>query len=433
MALYMCLPKRIKMAMLGINKPSGKQAFWLLLCLITWTFGGQAATAQELNPDFIRGKVLLEEGDYAGAIASLGAALSADRGLDEAYLMRARAYEAMKDLQAAEKDLRTLSERDPGAASYELARLYARNGRDTLAVEQLRIHLTGPGKKPRKEIMTDPAFSGLERTRLWVSLWKTDWYSEQDALLAEAAYLYQNSRYAEALSRLDQAIDQGASSTRAYLLRAHCNEQLSANRAAAEDYTTAVLRGGPDAGMFRERGMFYFRTGKYAEARSDLNRAIATDPNDISLLPDRARILAAMGDAELAGRDYDQYLQYRGNDTEVIHQAGRAMLVAGMTLKALEYFNRNLALDRSKPEFFIDRGDAYLASRTWKYAYEDYSQALDLDPTDGSVYLSRGRARLGMGDREGACYDWNKALHYGEKQAVPFLQQYCQQAGNQNP
>lgn len=381
--------------------------------------------AQERNDALIRGMLEMERSEYVRALGELARAEEAGTELAEVYRLRVRALMALNRMGDASGELKKLESLDPALAAYEWARYYALTGNDSLAVTSLQTYLEFRDKLPRKEIMTDEAFRRLERTRLWVSLWQTDWYGEAGEVLTEAEYLYSRGIYSEALQVADDAIRQGMDDTRLYLVRARCHEQLSDNRAASGDYTTALAKSGGKAFFFRERGLFYFRTGDLSSALNDLTRAVSADPNDLDLLVDRAAVLAEMGRYDQAKGDYDEVLLFRGNDTELIRKAGRTMLEAGQALKALEYFNRNLAIDRSRPEFFIDRAEAYMATRTWKNAYEDFSQALDLDPTISRVYLSRGKVRLAMNDREGACYDWNKAARLGEREAVLLLQQHC--------
>jgi|GEM_PF-1299584 len=397
----------------------------LLLMVLAGLVRPAAVFPQERNDALIRGMLEMERSEYEQALDELTRAEEAGKELAEVYRLRARACMALNRMDDAAGDLEKLESLDPARAAYEWARYYALTGNDSLAVASLRTYLGSRDKLPRKEIMTDEAFRRLERTRLWVSLWQNDWYGEADEVLTEAEYLYSRGIYSEALQVADDAIRQGMDDARLYLVRARCHERLSNNRAASEDYTTALAKSGGKPFFFRERGLFYFHTGNLPSALNDLNRAVSADPNDLSLPVDRAGVLASMGRYEQAKRDYDEVLSFRDRDTELIRKAGRTMLEAGKALKALEYFNRNLELDRSRPEFFIDRAEAYMATRTWKNAYEDFSQALDLDPNISRVYLNRGKVRLSMNDREGACYDWNKAARLGEREAVLLLQEHC--------
>ena len=66
-----------------------------------------------------------------------------------------------------------------------------------------------------------------------------------------------------------------------------------------------------------------------------------------------------------------------------------------------------------------------MKAHTYRYAIYDYGMALDLDPSNGDVYYRRGEAYLKTGDRESACFDFDRALHYGKKKAILYLQKYC--------
>ncbi|HDR88856.1 MAG TPA: tetratricopeptide repeat protein [Bacteroidetes bacterium] len=422
----MCSPKKIRRYMWKNDLSFCLcRSLILLLMVLAGLVRPAAVFPQERNDALIRGMLEMERSKYGRALDELARAEEAGTELAQVFRLRARACMALNRMDEAAGELEKLESLDPVRAAYEWARYYALTGNDSLAVTSLRTYLGFRDKLPRKEIMTDEAFRRLERTRLWVSLWQTDWYGEAGEVLTEAEYLYSRGIYSEALQVADDAIRQGMDDARLYLVRARCHEHLSNNRAASGDYTTALAKSGGKSSFFRERGLFYFRTGDLSSALNDLNRAVSADPHDLSLMIDRAGVLASMGRYDQAKNDYDAVLLFRENDTELIRKAGRTMLEAGQALKALEYFNRNLDLDRSRPELFIDRAEAYMATQTWKNAYEDFSQALDLDPNIGRVYLNRGKVRLSMNDPEGACYDWNRAARMGEREAVLLLQQHC--------
>ena len=425
--MYMCLPRKILPLEMRSNHCGCVRLLtraWLISMLLL-PLRGMPSLAQTFPDPFILGKVMLQREKYDSAVVYLSQSLPVRQEDQRVYLHRAEAWQMLGNSNMALADLLKAEELQPGSASFRLARLYALSGQDSMALRFLREHLGCVCREPRRVIMSEPAFRKLERTRQWVNLWKEEWYTELENLVAETEYLINTGRYTQAWDALQQGMAQGMDSPQLFVLRARLNRHFSNPRAAERDYQEAVRKAQPGSPLHRELGLFYFEAKRYQEARRELNRAYSLDPSEISILPERAGVMAAMNDFTSALRDLELYLSYDPGNTEVISQAGKLCLQAGQSLKALEYFNRSLAIDRSRPELFIRRGDAYLATRTYRYAVEDYSQALDLDPQNGKVYLNRGIARLALNDREGACYDWKKAVQYGERSAQVYLEQHC--------
>jgi len=133
--------------------------------------------------------------------------------------------------------------------------------------------------------------------------------------------------------------------------------------------------------------------GKHGDALTDLNRAIALNPNLAGLYSNRGNIYLALGNEDKALADYTQAIQLNLN-------------FAGA------YFNRGNVYSR--------RGDL-------DRALTDLTAAVHLRPTYASAYFNRGIVYFRMGRDADATADFRKTLelnpqHQGALRALRHLE-----------
>lgn len=107
----------------------------------------------------------------------------------------------------------------------------------------------------------------------------------------------------KAIELLDQALNIDPEFTEALMWRGMALSQTGRWNAAIEDLTEA-LRTRPNAMVYAQRGLAFFRTGNYKGSRMDLNRSIALDAGQHRAWNFRGALNLSEGDIPAACADF---------------------------------------------------------------------------------------------------------------------------------
>lgn len=331
----------------------------------------------------------------------------------------------MGDVKTALQELSELEKDVPGKGSYLQAKIHAEKGEADLAVRCLRQHLRSPFKHAQDYILLDESFQAIEGSLQWKTLWKEDWYTEEELLLQEVRYLDRNTEYLNALDMIDGEISDGKESAGLLAARGKVLLHMSQKQGSLASYTRAIKSEPGNADFYRERAEVYRAMGEYEKAAEDLERSCRINPEQLNILLDAARLNHKSGDLKSAREDADAYLLYFPDDPEANYVSGSIRMDDGKYFEAIDRFNTCLGADRSDPRYFKARGMCYLATSTFRYARNDFGMALDLDPEDAETWYMKGTSRLNLGDREGAMSDWEHAARLGSRDAAQKLETYA--------
>jgi eukaryotic-like serine/threonine-protein kinase len=194
-------------------------------------------------------------------------------------------------------------------------------------------------------------------------------------LCLEAAELSARGRYAEALSRLEQATRRDPHSFWAWLDRGLCHEHLGRYDEAAACYSTCLALNSSLGRLYFKRGLAYLQQKKYREAEADFSEMLHRQPGFLEALVNRA--LARMGQQKVreAEDDLSRVLKQPVPCTRVWFIRARACMLLG---------------------------DQDGARRDW-------AEGLQRRPSDEQSWLARAVARLER-DPHGALADIEAAL-----------------------
>lgn len=393
---------------------------FVFICLL---LSGSALNAQEEL--YLKGVAELNKGKNIQAVESFSQILSEKSGKVQIWLKRGEAYLEMKDYDRAIQDFNMANSIEPSIASLWLSRCFALTGEPEKAVRALENHLRSVYKKSQKEILLDPAFLNLEKTREWRNLWKTDWYKPYEYQKSEAAYQIQKDNYTKALENINILLNQNEEDASLYYLRAQVYLALKQYSKSLSDLERAINMETEKENFRLDRAELYITMGHNNEALQDYSYILDRQPEFFDLYIKRAKLLLSMQKYDQALSDIEFYLGYFNEDIEAQYLGGMINYSAGRYFDALVYFNNTLEIGQDDKKYFIDRGNTFLKLHTYKYAVNDFSMALDLDPQDSGVYLNRGIAHIRDNKSMKACYDFKKAFGMGEREALFYLQQYC--------
>lgn len=390
-----------------------------VLSLLAWLLH-MSALGQDA---YLLGIARLQEGSYDQARNYFEQVLARDSDDPEGLLKIAETYYLTADYQNTIAYLEKLEAQRAGMGSYPLARTYAKMGDAGMALLYLEKHLRSEYKLPSSTILLDEAFLSLETSREWKSLWKNDWYSEDELLLQELTYLTRSGDYLEALDLIAQALDGSADRASLFNARGAVFYQMDNYQNSIQAYSDAIALSRMNAESFHGRASSYMALGKFKDAITDLKRTVQLQPEKLEILKELSEASRAAGDFSQAAEVMQDYIQYYQELAEAHFLYGTILFESGQYLKALSSFNRCLELETDNPRFYEARGKTYLATSTYLYALNDFGMALDLDPKNHEVWFQRGMAKWRSNDRDGCIADWERATRYGSEKAAKKLEE----------
>ena len=372
---------------------------------------------------YLLGMARLQEGDYQAARTRFEQVLADDANDPEALSGIADTYYQAGDYRGAIGYLERLELLREGMGSYGLARCYARLGDVTTAMEYLEKHLRSEYKLPSSTILLDEAFTPLEQNKEWKSLWKHDWYSEEEVLFQEIAYLTRSGDQLDALDLIDKALKEAADRAPMLTARGKVFYAMGQYQQSIQAYTAAIELTRMNPEPFYGRAQSFMALGKYSHAIPDLKRTLQLHPEKLEILKELCQANLAAGNFKQATDAIEEYQLYYPGQAEAMYLHGQTLYQSGQYLKALTSFNRCLEQASDDPRYYFARGQTYLATNTYKYAINDFSMSLDLDPKNHEAWFLKGMARWYAHDREGSISDWKVAARYGSEKAAKKLEE----------
>lgn len=129
------------------------------------------------------------------------------------------------------------------------------------------------------------------------------------------------------------------------LLSTYAEEKRILNAAASE--------------ILGNRGIVYFKMAQYEKALSDLNSAIAIDPQNIVHYLNRAFVYIDMGEYEKSIGDLTFYLQSDPANSDVVNNRGVCYMRLGHYESALADFSRAILIKGSNASYYTNRAWVY--------------------------------------------------------------------------
>jgi tetratricopeptide (TPR) repeat protein len=330
------------------------------------------------------------------AIAAYREAIRLKPDYADAHVGMASTLLAQKDLEAAERHYRLALRHQPRSvgARVGLGALLCDAGRAEEAEQVLRQVLTKPPANPRELAQVE--------FNLAVALKLQARYVEALALLDHAKAIapnlvdvdYHRGGTLQRLGKVDGAIEsyRCAIATNPLNLAAHheLNGLLYRERRDDEflrSFDEAAKRAPKAAILPFNKSLLLTRSGRFAEARTEVERALALDPGNQAVLNGLAVTLTGLGEYEKAIAVYDDTLKRAPDDVLVrtnfagtLLQAGEAKRAVEMALGAIE----RAPIDQNALSMLDLALRASGDSRAEDLAnYESFVAVFDLEPPEG--------------------------------------------------
>jgi len=391
---------------------------------VVLTFNHQV-NAQRLNESYLQARAYMHLEQYAEAGQKILSIPARERTSQMFFTLGESYYKLGKYEEAARFFVSADSVRTNPEAELNAARSFAMMQQPTKAVEWLQKYMSNRDKLSEAELHLDPAFTRIEHSREWKTMWNREWYNSAERKIAEATVLLKRNRYTDALDIIDIEIANRTSTARFYALRAKVYEAMELYEPAHQSAQTAISMRTNNAEYFTNAANIAVRVKKYDIALENINRAIRLDPYKLDLYLQRSSIFRMVNRFDEARNDINFYFKYISNDTKAIFKLGVAETEAGNPLVGIEYFTMLIDNDKGQPDYFIARANANIKTNNWSLADHDLSQALDLNPKLPEALHKKGIVLHKENKLEDACFYWRKALREGNRDAAEYIYKHC--------
>jgi len=384
------------------------------------------ATAFSQNPaDYIlKAKALIESGKTDEAVKIMTEAIAKMQD-SRFYILRGDALTTAGRYEDAIKDYNTANNIEPASGDYGLARVYALSGEAGKSLNYLESSLKSKFRHGEKEVMLDPAFSGIENSPEWRKFWKTERYGIPESKIQELKYYISVGKISEAQEITSELEKDYPSDNLTLYAGALVNFSAGRYREVITTMTklTTSEKNNSDYTVLLARAQM--ASGNPSGAILSYSKLIESGTPDAGLYLQRAECYRKTGEYEKAMKDISKYLDFYPQNKEALRMAGKTAAAMGDIPVGINYFTRNIELNPGDPECFIDRADSYFTARAWELAAKDYGMALDLKPDISDAWLNKGIALASMGKTNDACFDLRKAYSLGNKKATTLISKYC--------
>ncbi|WP_310411869.1 tetratricopeptide repeat protein [Chamaesiphon sp. OTE_8_metabat_110] len=259
--------------------------------------------------------------------------------------------------------------------------------------------------------------------------------------------LYRIGQLEKSVTAFDMAIDRGQ------ILTGNYGKALSLRFLVKPDLASVAIAKAIAAVPTSKRANYYYfwkhQSGifilqqQYGKALVSIDTAIKLEPQDRTLLYDKALILVLQkqhaaaikvyddligdredsyayegrGIAKLSGKDYqgaiadlDRAIKINPNLSNAYNGRGSAKLAVGDNQGAIADFDRVIKINPNYAETYVSRGTAKLNQGEKKEAIADLDRAIQINPNSADAYMHRGTAKSDLGDNKGANADYDRAV-----------------------
>jgi len=360
------------------------------------------------------GQQLLEQGQlekareaFAHAADACSDAIRLDRNYVGSYVTLAGALRELEDYQKAEERLEEAIRIDPTAPElyYQRARLYVSGERRRFAAAY------GDFERALRMNHPDPAAV------------YTAWGK---ALLEEGDYV-------KAIAALRLAIAANPIYLPAYTLRASAFQALGRLQDAVADYSYIVERLDPDAAeAYVDRGVAYAALGETEMALRDFDRGVQLNPNLPKAYINRGQLARTLGQRDQARADFRQAIRVQellaeatpGSDRPSAipyNNLGTLMMQEQEWEEARRLLEQATALEPRSAEAWNNLGLVLGHLGKPRLALDNFNAAVNLEPQNPVYLTNRGLQYLQQGMLDRALADFDRAIRLDPQHTAAYV------------
>jgi tetratricopeptide (TPR) repeat protein len=395
-----------------------RQLTFLLILLFSIS-----ANAQKPDISVLKAIARLQENNYNTALELL----QITENQESAFTLKLKGdcYYGLQDFKNALQYYQKADDLTDDIASLQIARTFAKLGNHSKALAWLEKYLGQKNKITEYALVTDDAFSEIDKTNEWKALWKKEWYSVPEIQSNAINSILKKGNGQSALNELENPQAGYIPKHEFFAFQAQAYILLKQWEPALHSIHQALALQKQNENYLEIRAQIYFQVSDYGLATSDYAKALSLNPYKPDLYLKCAESSRMAGNIDLATEYLTIYQQLYPENEATIYQLGKLESVSENYSQSINYFTRLIAMDPSNAQYYADRGSIFLQIENYQSADEDFGMALDLNPTLRDAYLNKGKIKLYLLDSEGACYNFEKAKSYGSNEASKLYTRHC--------
>ena len=347
----------------------------ILFLSIIFSFVSFSLTAQSPKKVYKTGVDFYESKNYDDAIAQFTKALDLKTEYVDAYIMRAKCYEALSDKQSAVSDYRRAQAFEPTneVVFYKAGLIYVELNQDSLAEDMFKQAI-GNDKRylevyphlVKTLLRNGKADQALVTAQSWSILKGNDLSYYYYAVAYDSLGQYEKS-----MAKYDKSIVYNNRFVSGYLGKAEAALYLN----------------------------------KLSIAYSAVNTALSLDKNNIDAYVLKSKIGVASKDYPNAINDISRAIVYEPENIELYVTRGLYNMEFSQYANAISDFNKVISLDSENPEGYYYRAQANAETGNTKQAINDYTKFEKLSPAGVGIGVGVG---VKLEDAKKQLYELNK-------------------------
>jgi serine/threonine protein kinase/Tfp pilus assembly protein PilF len=179
---------------------------------------------------------------------------------------------------------------------------------------------------------------------------------------------------------------------------------------ATTQIEAALAQAPDDAAALIEQGHVQFTQGDYVEATETLTQAIAQADDSAEAYNLRGDAYYETGDYDKAVADYRSALRIDPQNARAYVNWSAVNVVQGNTQEALKNLDLAVEKDPQMISAYVNRGSRYVELGEADKAKADWEKAVSIPPQNAQDYTSRGYAKSRLNRKNDAITDYNQAL-----------------------
>lgn len=240
--------------------------------------------------------------------------------------------------------------------------------------------------------------------------------SEQELNYNEGIEKLKEGKYEDAIEKFNRAISIDSLFDRAFYNRAIAYTNMSVYGRAMSDIDTVIRHQGEDKNADNHilKAKIFFGIGDIPNATAEIDKALEINPSNVNALLDKAALLQATEQYELAMAAYTSYNYKTGGDAASFNELGNCYYKTGDKKVAVDCYQKAYNADSTNTVVCFN-----LAKSTWE-SYQDTAKALsiidkllDNDITNAEYYNLKGYICYQAGDSASADASFNLAIKNG--------------------
>ena len=235
--------------------------------------------------------------------------------------------------------------------------------------------------------------------------------------------LFNNKKYEDAISDLNQYLFFHVTDVKALHMRARSYEEIGELEKSKADYERIISIDDQYAQAYAGLGKLLFEQKDYKNAELRLLRAASLDSNDFDILYLLGRTRIMTGKFKSAEEFLRRATELNPDHTKVYFYTGMALAYQGDALGCAASFNSYVNREPDNMVGIYNRGFAYMNAAYVTWAIEDFDKVLKKNPNHIEAMAHKGICLAAMGNSEG-CLLLQNAANKGSQYAKDQLA-YC--------